>query len=50
MLEKIQRIGSPGFQATATEILSGERAWTAAEIDQFLNSYLNDPYLTRNSS
>lgn len=48
-LEVVIDSGSPHYQVTARQLLAGELEWSRAEIDQFLDGFLNDPYLTRNS-
>lgn len=47
-LETVVLKGSPTYKETAQALLSGELSWTENEIATFLDSYLNDPYLTRN--
>ncbi len=40
--------GSSTYRETAQALLSGELMWPAAEIALFLDSFINEPYLTRN--
>lgn len=44
MVEK----GSPSYRDQARKLLSGEVTWLAEEIAALIDSYLNEPYLTRN--
>lgn len=48
MLTRIVATATPAFSVRADELLSGKLSWTELEIDQFIDGYLNDPYLTRN--
>lgn len=48
MLETVLAGGTPTYAATARELLNGTLNWSQAEINEFLDGYLNDPYLTRN--
>lgn len=49
-LQLIASTGTPPFAETAEELLRGKLELSAKEIDQFIDSFMNDPYLTRNSS
>jgi hypothetical protein len=48
-LENIVAAGTPTYRETAQGLLSGSVVWPEDEIKQFLDGFLNDPYLTRNS-
>lgn len=48
VLETVLHKGTPAYIATAKALLSGELTWSDQEINEFLDGYLNDPYLTRN--
>ena len=47
-LEQIQGADAGAYAQTATKLLDGTLTWSQDEIDQFLDGYVNDPYLTRN--
>lgn len=50
-LEQLRMIATTGtapFVAQATALLAGELNWSDSEIDQFIDGFMNDPYLTRN--
>lgn len=47
-LENVVAQGSEFYRQTAQQLLSGELQWPATEIEQFLDGFMNDPYLTRN--
>ena len=47
-LENVVAQGSKFYRQTAQQLLSGELQWPASEIEQFLDGFMNDPYLTRN--
>jgi hypothetical protein len=47
-LENIVAAGTPTYRETAQALLSGAVVWPDDEIKQFLDGFLNDPYLTRN--
>lgn len=47
-LQKAVESGSGTYQETAQALLSGELNWPAAEIALFIDSFINEPYLTRN--
>lgn len=47
-LEQIQGTASGAYAQTATALLAGTLTWSQDEIDQFIDGYVNDPYLTRN--
>lgn len=47
-LEQIQGTASGAYAQTAIELLDGTLTWSNDEIDQFIDGYVNDPYLTRN--
>lgn len=46
-LEQIQGAASGAYAQTATALLAGTLTWSQDEIDQFIDGYVNDPYLTR---
>lgn len=48
MLEVIVAQGTETYATTASGILSGKLAWPKEQIIEFIDGYLNDPYLTRN--
>jgi hypothetical protein len=48
-LENVLEHGSDFYQATARALLTGELTWPDSEIASFLDGFMNDPYLTRNS-
>lgn len=48
-LENILEHGSDFYRETARRLLTGDLVWPREEIDQFLDGFMNDPYLTRNS-
>ena len=48
-LENIVAAGTPTYRETAQGLLTGQLGWSDDEIKQFLDGFLNDPYLTRNS-
>lgn len=48
-LEIILERGSDFYRETARQLLAGELVWSSEDIDQFLDGFLNDPYLTRNN-
>lgn len=48
-LEKVLEHGSKFYQTTARALLNGELTWTESEVAAFLDGFMNDPYLTRNS-
>jgi len=48
-LENIVATGTPTFRGTAEGLLSGRLTWPEEDIKQFLDGFLNDPYLTRNN-
>lgn len=48
-LEQVLAHGSPTYQETARALLAGESVWPESQINLFLDGYMNDPYLTRNS-
>ena len=47
-LRVIEQSGTKPFAETARALLNGELQWSEAEIDQFIDGFMNDPYLTRN--
>lgn len=47
-LETVVLKGSPTYKETAQALLAGNLMWTEDDITQFLDGYMNDPYLTRN--
>lgn len=47
-LELIVVKGSDFYRQTAQSLLAGELQWSRFEIEQFLDGFMNDPYLTRN--
>lgn len=47
-LETVIADGSPYYQETARKLLAGELTWSREELNQFLDGFMNDPYLTRN--
>ena len=47
-LKKAVESGSGTYRETAQALLSGELNWPAAEIALFIDSFINEPYLTRN--
>ncbi|WP_146137556.1 hypothetical protein [Gulosibacter molinativorax] len=49
-LQLIASTGTRPFADTADALLRGELDWPAKEIDQFIDGFMNDPYLTRNDS
>ena len=44
----IAATGSPPFASTATALLAGELHWSDTDLTQFIDGFMNDPYLTRN--
>lgn len=48
ILEQIRTEGAPSFRETAAALLDGSLLWSQQELDEFLDGYMNDPYLTRN--
>lgn len=40
--------GSATYRDTAQALLSGELTWPESEIVKFIDSFINEPYLTRN--
>ena len=48
LLHEIIARGTSTYGAVAQEILNAPESWATDEIRRFLDSYLNDPYLTRN--
>ena len=48
-LQQIRDSAAGAYATTATELLEGSLFWTQEEIAQFIDGYVNDPYLTRNS-
>lgn len=46
-LEQIQGTAAGAYAQTATKLLDGTLTWSQDEIDQFIDGYVNDPYLTR---
>lgn len=49
ILEVIVNQGTLTYSATATDILAGRLDWPHQQIIEFIDGYLNDPYLTKNS-
>lgn len=47
-LENILEHGSEFYRETALKLLNGKLQWSDEEISQFLDGFMNDPYLTRN--
>jgi len=48
-LELIVANGSEFYRQTAKKLLTGELQWSHSEVEQFLDGFMNDPYLTRNN-
>lgn len=48
MVQQIASGPNPAFQDQARALLAGELNWSEQEIDQFIDGYMNDPYLIRN--
>ncbi len=46
-LEQIQGTAAGAYAQTATKLFDGTLTWSQDEIDQFIDGYVNDPYLTR---
>ncbi|MGI8392549.1 hypothetical protein [Leucobacter sp. W1038] len=46
-LEQIQGTAAGAYAQTATKLLDGRLTWSQDEIAQFIDGYVNDPYLTR---
>lgn len=47
-LQQIRDSASGAYAQTAAELLAGGLAWSPDEIAQFIDGFVNDPYLTRN--
>lgn len=48
-LRLIEQTGAKPFAETAEALVNGELRWSDIEIEQFIDGFMNDPYLTRNS-
>ena len=49
-LELMVENGSPSYLDQAKSLLNGEVKWPAEEIAALIDSFLNEPYLTRNET
>ncbi|MGK0715846.1 hypothetical protein [Leucobacter sp. W1153] len=47
-LEQIRDTAPGAYAQTAAGLLDGTLTWLQGEIDQFIDGFVNDPYLTRN--
>ena len=47
-LQQIRDSATGAYAQTAAELLEGALTWPQEEIAQFIDGYVNDPYLTRN--
>ncbi len=47
-LQQIRDADAGAYAQTADALLTGKLTWSEAEITQFIDGYVNDPYLTRN--
>ena len=48
-LRLIEQTGTKPFAETAGALVNGELHWSNTEIEQFIDGFMNDPYLTRNN-
>lgn len=47
-LQQIRDSAAGAYAQGAAELLTGSLSWSQEEITQFIDGYVNDPYLTRN--
>lgn len=48
LLHKVVENGTPTYSDIAQQLLNGSLMWPEEQIKEFLDGFLNDPYLTRN--
>lgn len=47
-LRQIRDTATGAYAETAAQLLEGSLSWPQEEIAQFIDGFVNDPYLTRN--
>ena len=47
ILHLMTETGTPAFQQQASNLISGDIAMSEQDLNQLIDGFLNDPYLTR---